>query len=281
MRSKLRGTGNVVSFFAFQDVITSVIGIILFIALLLSLFMGLDRVDPDPSEAPIQPASMEEIAKLDVLTVEIARLQEMLRRAKAAGSAGSEAELEFLSSELDELQKQILAATSKSQTPTETPSEILAELEALNSATIVAEQKLEELKALAEAAGKRVADLEELLQAAQAAKLAEQSKTNELFLIPEKSKTTKSPLLLDVTKSSIQLHTLDGEKPAAQEGDSKDLTDMLAGYGKTEYYIVAYFRPSTFHLSDQITKQLRALGYEIGFDVLSEEQVINFRQSQP
>ncbi|MFY8216708.1 MAG: hypothetical protein ACOVMP_08920 [Chthoniobacterales bacterium] len=235
----------------------------------------------DPNEAPIQPASPEAIAKLDSLTVEIARLQELLRSAKAAASSGSEVELEYLENELAELQKQLHALSSTGAVGPETASEVLSELEALNRATIASEQKLKELKALAQEADQRVAELEKRLQAAQAEKLAEQSKTNELFLIPERSGTTKSPLLLDVTRNSIQLHTLDGKKPATAGTEGSELSAMLAGYEKTEYYIVAYFRPSTFHLSNQVTGQLRELGYEIGFDVLTDEQVINFREGKP
>jgi hypothetical protein len=281
MRSNLRGNGKVVSFFAFQDIITSVIGIILFIALLLSLFMGIENATPEQSKTPRQQASAEAIARLNVLTVEIARLQALLRRAKGAEGAVSTVEIDLLKRELEDLRKQTAAFNPSADGSTDTASEIVSALAAIGTDAAVSSRELEEIQALAKAAAERVAELEKRLQSAQSAMLSEESKKNELFLIPETSGTTKSPILIDVARDSIQLHTLGGEKSAKRVAKSGELKDLLSDYAKTEYYIVAYFRPATFHLSKSITDELRSLGYEIGFDVIRDDQEIQFRPSNP
>jgi hypothetical protein len=50
----------------------------------------------------------------------------------------------------------------------------------------------------------------------------------------------------------------------------------LSDYSTAEYFIVLYFRPSTWTKYDKVTKSVKDLGFEIGTDALSESQRLDF-----
>jgi hypothetical protein len=271
VRKELRRGGNSVSFFAFQDIITSVIGVVLFIALLLALFIAVNRPVLEVDEPARQEASQEDLDRLNNLLAELVSLENELRLAKSANNASSQIEIDTLRRELQQILEQI-ASVQSSGPQSSTAHEIQAELSGL-------ERDLNRLLARVKEVESRLAQrrsdvqvLEEKLEQALQAKLQEEGRKNDIFLIPQKEQSTKSPILLDVKKSAISLQTLDGQSVVAKSSSSGDLKQLLEGFPRTDYYVVAYFRPSTFHLSEQVLKTIRSLDYELGYDVLRDDQ---------
>jgi len=272
VRTKLRSRGNSISFFAFQDIITSVIGVVLFIALLLALFISVGTPLPE-TEAPRQEATQESIDQLESLLTEIRALEESLRIAMVSPMASTEIQVEALQAELQHILNQLAGISTSGPKDTASP-EIQAEITKLEKGQQELQQLLEQAERRAAERRAAVAKLQQELEAVQQAKLQEAGRKNDIFLIPERAQTTKSPLLLDIKAASIDLQTLDGKHSAARSSSAGDLAKLLAGFPKSDYFVVAYFRPSTFHLAEQIMQSIRSLGYELGYDVLQEDQTV-------
>jgi chromosome segregation ATPase len=273
MRQELRRGSGSTGFFAFQDVITSVIGIVLFIALLLSLFVGLDGVTGNANSPPRQAASPEDLARLESLLAQIVDLEDKLRQQKTASFVDHGVEIETLRADLALLQSQI-EALPDNQKPAGTSPEVLAEIATLQAIAERAAEEVAEAERRAAHARTSLEDLEKKLEAAQQAKLAEEAKKNDIFLIPERARTTKSPVLLDVRDREVSLQTLDGRSSQVKTSASGDLKSLLREFDKTDYYVVIYFRPSTFHLCKQVLDAVRNLGFEIGYDMVREDQKV-------
>jgi hypothetical protein len=271
MRHNLRRGGNDTGFFAFQDIITAVIGIILFIALLLSLFIGFEPSLPE--EKPLQPASPAELARLEEVLNQLAALEEELQIAKSASVAGSQSDIDALNEELARLESQISAMQPVLPSADASP-EVQAQLQSMEAINRAAEAERENAERMAAEARKTVASLEDRLREVQQARLDEEARRNDLFLIPERSQTTKLPVLLDVRENAITLQTLDGSSQQARTSARGDIADLLRDYPKGDFFVVLYFRPSTFHLSERILDSVRSMGYEIGYDILGDANSI-------
>jgi hypothetical protein len=262
-----------VSFFAFQDIITSVIGVVLFIALLLALFITVDRPAHDEDIPARQIASPEDVEHLENLLVEIVELETQLQLAKSAQQFAGPAEIDALREELQQILSQIAAIPSAELRSTAAP-EMQAEFTKMENDLNRLLGQVSEARGLLSKWRDEVHKMEEQLEATLQAQLQEEGRKNDIFLIPEKQHSSKSPLLLDVREALISLQTLDGQSFAARSTSSGDLKVLLEDFPRTEFYVVAYFRPSTFHLSEQILSTLRALNYELGYDVLRDDQNI-------
>ena len=92
MRGRLRAGGAAVGFFAFQDIITSVIGIVIFIALLLSLFIGTEADDLRKKRIA-ELATPEQLAELDALLVRIRALQNDLGSALSISNSNPQSRI--------------------------------------------------------------------------------------------------------------------------------------------------------------------------------------------
>lgn len=273
MRQQLRRGGNAVSFFAFQDIITAVIGILLLITLLLILFVGMDSQQIVTPDSVRQPASPPEIERLQSLLAEMTNLENKLRIVKAASSSSSEAELNALRNELSAVLTQI-SAKGTTKPGGAKSSELSAEIADMEATANQSKQHLAELERRTTEARNRIAEAEKKLESAQQDKLEEEAKKNDLFLIPDQATTSKSPLLLDVKEHSISIQGLDGTSVQANSSSSGDIASMLKNYPKSDYYVVIYYRPSTFHLVSDINESVRKLGYEIGYDLLRDDQSV-------
>ena len=54
--------------------------------------------------------------------------------------------------------------------------------------------------------------------------------------------------------------------------------EALKGYAKLDQYIVFYFKPSGVEHFEKLTEAAKEAGFEIGYDAVGEEIVINFRK---
>jgi hypothetical protein len=279
MRKEIRRSGNSISFFAFQDIITSVIGVVLFVALLLSLFIVAGSPSLNTTEQPRQAASQEEIDRLQELLHQVAALEEQLRVAKLAQIAGSDVEIDALRTQLRQILDQIAAVQVPGLKDYFSP-EIQTEVAGLEKKLAATLERIENAERQAAERRSEVARMQEELEKVQQAQIQEADRKNDIFLIPETAQTTKSPLLLDVKDNLVNLQTLDGKKTTVRSSSSGDLSRLLEGFRPAHYYVVAYFRPSTFHLAGQMIANIRSLGYELGYDVLRDDQNVTLGQPE-
>jgi len=278
-RRRLFGTQPGVSFFAFQDIITAVTGIVILIALI----MALQITEPEVTSARAAP---DQIALRDALRQQLSALQAKASAGSAeqggnlADAASIAAEIENLNTLADSLDKETIRLGGESSNM-ELPGEIEADLgtirtenERAASELAAIEKRTQELIAAIDAARAKVERAEQTV-------LAQMEKTNDLWLIPEKSNTSKEPVIVSVLADHFLVQPVDAKQPqqVKRTGNlNQDIEDLLQAFKPTDQYIVFYFRPSTLQSYDAVTAAAKERGFEIGYDLVEEGAAVQFAQ---
>ena len=262
------------SFFAFQDIITAVAGIMLLVALLMSL----DIVKRGPS---LVKADAELIRQRDALRRIWTDLQPRLG-AHSAGTTVADADAENLSrqnrAELiralrEEAEK--LGAASLAGPAGETVSEAAArkELEKARGELATIQSQISELE-------RSNVELEGKVRAAESSLIALKRDKDMIWVLPEDSQTAKEPLIISVLTDSFVLEELDSRETKRVTRTSNvqsDIANLLQGFGAIDHYAVLYFRPST--LPDFETVKIAVSegeGFEVGYDVVEDGKTVSF-----
>jgi hypothetical protein len=279
MRHGLRSGGEGISFFFFQDIITCLIGIVLFIALLLTLFANESSNNEENAPRGV-PASAAQKKKLDDLIKRIIQNKAEVKAAMLSGSSPAEISQRLVAarSELEDLKNQ-LSRLAGSKAPTGGNTEIKQEIDALKQRSAMHQGEVEGL-AREEAEKNRVlGELAAILAPLEEQLLQEAKDVDHIWLDPTASNTAKSPLLVIVEKDGYEIKELLKNRGVGIRGT--DLKNMLAGFPPSEYFTVIYFRPSTWNRHRPVCKSVREMGYEIGTDALREEQKLDFKDALP
>jgi hypothetical protein len=256
-----RGLENAFSLFAFQDIITSVTGVMT----LVTLMLAVELVKRRPS--PKDPGAIESAvaqAQLDLAAVdnEVAALQSLTELNKSfidevaslppSEIARSEAELTGLVNELDEALRELRA--------TET----------------VVQGRL--ASNVARVGGLSEASLKQL--EAESDKLLEQLETirssNRIVYNPN-PRSHKSAWLIDFQKDRIQVTKPGQAQPPITfqaEGDPRRVSELLAWArlkDKTSEYFVLLVRPESVTIYQNAYDELNELGFDLGFDLLGSD----------
>ena len=271
MRGRLRSGGGSVSFFAFQDIITAVIGIVIFIALLLSLFIGTES-DAIHKKRIAEKATPDQIRELDALIIEIQRQQSSLAGVLSLPIGDPEIEMTQLQDLLQTLSVQIENIRKNTPASTDSTKKFELDLKALERNIVILNSEVEkrnnEENALADINKKLQTQIFDL----QKAILEEEKKINDIWLIPDESLTTKRPLLITLSSQSMELRLLNGQLKSS----NGKLRELLHEYDPLEFYVVFYLKPSAFPNWEEILKETRSLGFEVGYEPIREEQTITF-----
>lgn len=269
--------GQSISFFAFQDIITAVSGILVVITLLLALHLD----EATPVSADDETASPERTAELEARLTELAAERAAIEYLQAARAVSDPAALE---AEIAKLEQQLAAANSRRTQQDAMASSVRAN-RAGNSSEVEAEaarrrieanaEKLVELEHGAAASAAAMAALERQVNERQAALLAEQQRRNDLWLIPQKSGTSKEPVLVVVEKQAIALQRF-GEAEPRRIRRKTDFTSALETYSKLDHYLVFYYKPSGADRFEELANAARNAGFEIGYDLIGEDTNLHF-----
>jgi len=275
MRKGLRSGGEGVSFFFFQDIMTCLIGIVLFIALLLTLFAN-DSSSKNSSSPQGEAATLEQKKVLTELIGAVVKLKHDVKTALL--SAGSQEQIAQRTvearAELDDLNAQ-LSKYAGARPPTGGNAIVKQSIDAIKQRSAIrqgeidglAKEEINKNKILGDLVG-QVTDLECRL-------LQEAKDVDHIWLDPTVSNTSKKPLLLQVNPEGYELKSLGRSSTDAKT--ATDLESLLQGYQPTENYVVVYFRPSTWNQYREVTRKVKGLGFEIGTDALSESQKLDFQ----
>ncbi len=263
-----KSDASVVSFFAFQDVITGTTGFLVIITIFLAL--NLDEVisttstpDPNASLAVTLHETLEEIAQA--------------RRTGPMTELPSNETAETLTRMIAELKLSIerLAPATDSKSPN-TPSgesqldiEVRIEKQKLLTTIESLKKQLPDTTKEAAEAESKLAALESEVKEVESRLLKSYDQKNILRLIPQKSSTNKDPVLVVVEKSGYRLYLFDGSK-ARQAASQDELMQALNAFPPSTHYAVLYFKPSGSQQFDDMNKRVRSAGYEIGYDLLPE-----------
>ncbi len=275
MRRRLLRARPLVSFFAFQDVITAVTGIILLVALLMALQIA------RPGESSTA-AGADRLRLRDALQQEATALAARVA-AEGAGQAAGDPEASGASANnLQQLAEHLeaenarLAAESGGMTARAGEGLDLEGLERRNEAAAA------QLRNVQESTRQLVAQVEEarrILEQGEASVLEELRNSEDLWLIPERSKTAKEPVLIAVYEDRFTLQPVDARQPREHRrkgGAAGNLEAALRDFDPAKQFLVFYFRPSTLDDFETITAQARKQRFEIGYDLVEEDSQVRF-----
>jgi hypothetical protein len=278
MPSRLRSNAcPKISFFSFQDIITSVTGILTLVTLILTLY-----IEPPKTSAPGEESLQQQLdAALDELAKASAANEATRARQTAADAAPDP---ERLQAEIREWQDQVQAfsnqlvslrlSTAQQIEATRQRSERLGLAEVRERA----ETAERELRRREQSNEQLRAQTSELENAEQELKVKTDAATNEpkLWLLPpQQNADSLQPLLITLSGSGLtwqrfQNSTNRQTLPAAdlESGFAAALRDWKSDRD----YLVFYVRPSGIALFERCRAMAREVGFKIGYDALEESR---------
>ncbi|WP_133793738.1 hypothetical protein [Prosthecobacter fusiformis] len=142
---------------------------------------------------------------------------------------------------------------------------------------------IEEIKRAQEETSRRVTDaatqmaeVENQVKEAESRLLKTRDRSNVLRLIPERSDTSKEPVLILVQQPPWIIQRFDGG-PSRTAYSIPEMLENLSSFSPATHYLVFYFKPSGAQHFDGVTSRARHWGYEIGYDLIPEEIQLEFK----
>ena len=283
MSSRLRSLDSKISFFAFADIITAVSGVLIFVALLLATDLG------QPTDSRSQTANSEIEQRLQQTLrqqmetdAQNSRLQELLAAAETAPALEKlEADVSRLRSQLSEERKK-QNAVAHQMTASQSAIEARDRTLGLTDLNATIQRTLQEIESIARKATKARSEMDNVEQqvaAVQSKLLKLRQREGQLWLIPDKSATTKEPILVTVAGSGATVERFDhpDERRQLDKATADSEFESYLGKARTlDQYVVFLVRPSGIKLFQALLKSTRDRGFDVGFDALEEDRQIHF-----
>ena len=277
--------GGISPFFAFQDIITSAMAVLIAIIMLLALYIS----DTPPASVG-ETGTQQSEARLQTLLDELNQITGEVRLAQEAATAESR-DPALLKAEVETLRHELQMFIAQNQSDEKKTGSLRD-----NDSSAVTRSELEKKRAIVAAAAIQLIDLEKnatrsfddmkRVEAAarerEAQLLAEQARKNQMWLIPDLPSTSKEPVLAVVSANQLTLQRFDHPEKETLDGRkvTRGFTDILKRYSKLNQYIVFYFRPSGAEHFEALTDAAKSAGFEIGYDAIGENVEINFNSVQ-
>lgn len=286
MASRLRSNSGLrISFFSFQDIVTSVTGILILVTLILTLYL-----DQSP---PVSAEDIDRQHKIARLSAQLAATIELSQRAQARLALLDLAPpIERLQSEIQTLQQQLTQFTNQH----------------LQLQKIIGQHQREALQQAEESGLSELRD--QLAQAHQKIQVQQRSNdalflelrscqtnllriTNQLgqlqqtahqmWLIPESTPGGKQPLLVTVSARGLTCERFNqpgGKLEFAAPQAETSFSSSLMRWNRDRDYVVFYVRPSGIELFRRCAELAKNQGFQIGFDALEEDRQILFQSQE-
>jgi hypothetical protein len=288
MRSRLRSLDSRISFFAFADIITAVSGVLIFVALLLATDLGRPTDNHSPAADSETARQLQKtLAQQAEADAQNQRLQELLANADTAPDLGKlQVDISKLNAQLAEEQKKqaaVAAQMADSQASMAARDKVLglADLKATIQRLVRESESIAQKDATARGEMEKL-DQQVALQQSKLLKLRERE--GQLWLIPDKSSTTKEPILVTVAGAGVTIEHFDHpdqRKQLDKAGVNTDFQSYLREAKALDQYVVFLVRPSGIETFQDLVKSARDLGFDVGFDALEEDRQIHFSTPPP
>ncbi len=281
MASRLRSRAATgISFFSFQDIVTSVTGILVLVTLILTLY--LDRSAPGPSET--EPLRRRLEVSLEQLRQLTARNEIAAKRQPALAAPLDRSQL------LDEIREWKDQARSFS-------NRVAASRRRVAEETLDSEKKAEQL-GLGEArerAGSVELELEqsqrnnsalamefaklESLDVEMRRRIADATNRHRLWLLPDRASTALQPVLVTVSRANLVSERFN--QPSLRRAFPPDqaiplFAEALREWNPSRDYLVFYVRPSGIELFIRCLALAKSAGFQVGYDAVEENKEIIF-----
>lgn len=283
MSSRLRTEKPRISFFAFQDIIASVTGVLILVTLILA--SHLERItDSESVEAP--EALQRHLAALLKEQTELELQSRVLTDSLALAQAQPDVaklnlDIAKLNTRIKEEQQRLDSAKTQSERQRQASIQRDATL-GLTGLRNELEKTRSDILAIADNARTALTErqkLEKELKNAETILLKIKSQTGQMWLIPDEKATSKEPILAIVSREGLTLERFD--KPESRRVFSS--AESFSGFSRfletnnaTSQYVVFYLRPSGIALFNQVSERAKEKHFEIGFDALDESTQIHF-----
>jgi hypothetical protein len=272
-------------FFAFQDIITTVIALVVLLILILisggnNLLQSETTQREDVAQREQQQKSLNakhaEIARLEQKLAEALRTQ--MTRNVGGGTnpalvfeivgkvAAIEKRIKSLRGHQNQSQEKTLSATTRNKV--ETQAEIKQKEKELAKQEKTKTEKTEEAEKLSEQTLAAEAELNKRLK-----------RENKLWIIPEQSDSTKTPIFGIVSAEGVKW-TIYKSAKTIPESTWAGAAQALSNFSTTDYYVVLYFKPSGIGGFDRLRKSIRSSGFELGYDLVGEDTDLNFATTE-
>jgi hypothetical protein len=264
MSRRSRGGGAPISLFSFQDLITSLSGILILLVLLMAVQVALRKAvsvkTSQPSRSTVDITQLKE--SIATLKRELAILKHAMAASVSQDAVKVAEETTDSERKRGELQN-VLDQRKEAQS-------------ALEIRLAVAQQK----EALRQKVNKPLkAELARLRAAL--SKAAEESK---VFYIPEEG-APKTPILVECSATSIRVGFISREeKPVVFGTDANGVrlfAKHISQYSPTREYFVFMIKPSGIDNWEALKEKAAALNFDVGYDALEEGNNIGFGNERP
>lgn len=255
MPSRLRtDSGTKISFFAFQDIITSVTGILILVTLIMTLYLN--------NDAPTATRATDSTAVRQRVIDTQAKNEDMRRTLDAAAAVPDPASLQ---ARIEELQRQIAALTAQIEAESKqrpvVPDYGRVDLEKQ------IRQNFDRLEQMRRAAQEIQARIQEMLSQLK----------DQVVLIPEADTSGKRPVIAVIGGTKIST-----ERPGAASARSEltgvgldaQFANALKSFNAANEYIVFYVRPSGIELWLRCRELARRAGFTTGTDTVEETKEV-------
>lgn len=251
-KRKRKQSGAAFSLFAFQDIITSVTGIMLLITMMLALELIKKKEESPPEQTQ--------------------KTTESVQSAVAANQ-----------NEILQLRATLSATDEQLRYDEETLRRKLSELSSVNE---IVEQQLKELEQREQDTEKRKQEMESALSQTvspqQVQQMQERLKELQEQLLSMKNSNrvifnrpvgdAKSPWLIEVSGNEIRIAEVGVAAPPKVFPHPDDARDWISSQNKGSVYFVVMVKPSGLDKFSLVKQDLESLEFEIGYDLLAEDQ---------
>lgn len=264
-----RAQGPSVSFFAFQDIITSVVGIFVLITLIMMVELVSSRSRPsatsDSTEVLEKTLSsmQDEIAKMEQIS------QTLTRKSKATSSVqrfNVDEIREELTQRIKLSEERKARMDSSSNELTFTVKELTKQARQVDQDLVAAEAKREELKKLLDKLKFLDSQIGELT-------------TEKPMVFRNATLAGKSLIIVDVSEKEIQTLHIANKKRDSFTGISRfsNFQSWVSNQRVGGLHFVLFIRPGGAGSFDKIRSDLLSQNASFGFDVLADDQKLKLR----
>lgn len=263
MARRRKNSGGV-SFFAFQDVITSVVGIFILITLIMVLELAQTVAEASVNSSPVITTNL--IQTLQLLREDVERLQ----REYADLLAAAEESASFQPVNVRELEKRLEAELKQTQDRMERSTNITAELE---QSLVEAKRRNEQLVADSRAVESDRQELDEMVKKkTEIQRLTSQLEIERPIVYRDVTQTARRLVLLRLVDRRIEISDSLGDTSLTLEGADQfgRLTTWLQQRDMSKRHVLLLVKPSgvaNFHETNNI---LARASVTYGFDVATE-----------
>ena len=267
-----------VSFFAFQDIITSVTGILILVTLVLTLYVNNPSALSDQNLGAPEELTEdinEAEAELNALMAENMLRQRLISDASTTPDAGRlEAEIKSFEEQAKEVEEQLEQAKTESLKREQEVKELakkfgLPELEEqmANVTNILAQLQQTNAVLEAELEDSRK-QLEEIIK-----------QRNKLWLVPDANPEAKENLLVVVSGTSIVAERFgqpSSKKTFSGSTAGRDFLAALSQWDTARTHLVFYVKPSGIKAFHQCQELAKLAGFTTGHDAIEEQTELLF-----